>query len=146
MESERITVRDVEFVVATWRDGEPAVFICSDPADDGGLLLSRPGDGSDALTVGDVMAELQVGTTVIVAEPITVASNGSSPETVQIAGRSYAVSHFADGMPVVYDCVTHETYGVVCRKHFKPDGSFDALLLGRVLVPGTVIILAYIAD
>jgi len=140
MDPDRITVRDVEFVVARRTNGESAVFVCTGRDEAGQPALSGPGGGPAGHSVREILAELPAGATVIVAEPATVASNGSSADTVHIGGQGFKVSQFADGVPVVYDCIANETYGVTCRKHFRPSGEFDALLLERALVVGMAVI------
>lgn len=142
MNVEVITVRGTEFSIFPTKSGSPAVFAYDGRQSDGETLVREVGDrAARPVRARDLIAEFPAGACVVLAEDAPSATQDPLAEIVSVAGREYAISRFANGVPVVYECRPDECYGNVLAKFGERDGrSFDAGLFRRALCAGVAMI------
>lgn len=142
MTIEVVTVRGTEFAIYPTKAGTPAVFEFDGKESEGDALVRETGrDDTEPVRAGELLAEFPVGACVMLAEPVETAAADPLAEVISVAGREYAVSRFADGVPVVYACRSDGRYGTVLAKFWDREGrSFDTGLLKHALCPGVAMI------
>jgi hypothetical protein len=142
MNFEVITVRGTEFSIFPTKTGSPAVFAYDGKGSDGEPLVREVGDlAVRPVRASELLSEFPAGACVMLAEPSESSTPDPLAETVTVGGREYAISRFADGVPVVYECRSEDRYGTVLSKFGERAGrSFDASLFKHALCPGVVLI------
>ena len=142
MDFESVTVRGTEFAIYPTTTGTPAVFAFAGKGTEGEPLVREAGDETvRPVRASTLLGEFPAGACVMLVGPVGGSTPDPLAEVVSVGGREYAVSRFADGVPVVYECRPDDRYGTVLAKLWDGGGrSFDSSLLKHALCPDVAMI------